>query len=230
MILSGILLGNAAWAQTEKLGIFEEHTDIGNPEQAGSAQYHEADQTYTLQGSGYNIWFERDEFHYLYQQRAGDFTATAQFAFVGEGGDPHRKTGWMIRETLADTAVHVSAVSHGDGLTVLQWRTEPGAMMRDPEDEIFFPDKNFEIVQLERSGQTITMRVGHPGEDLQEVGSYKMERLPEEVYIGLFVCSHNPEEVEEVAIREVSIVRERGFLSVSRHHLIRHNSLFHNST
>lgn len=195
----------AAVTQPEKPGIFEGHTDIGNPKHAGNAQYNEATQTYTLRGSGYNIWFERDEFHYLYQQRNGDFTATAQFTFVGEGGDPHRKVGWMIREALTDTAVHVSAVSHGDGLTVLQWRTEPGVMMRDPEDEIFFPDKNLEVIQIERSGQTVIMRVGHPGEELQEVGSYEMKRLPEDVYVGLFICSHNPEEVEEATISHVSI-------------------------
>ena len=111
----------------------------------------------------------------------------------------------MIRESLADTAVHLSAVAHGDGLTVLQWRPEPGAAMRDPEDEIFFPDRNIDIIQLERKGKTIIMRVAKEGEELQLVGSHTTERLPEEILIGLFVCSHNPDVVEEAIIRDVKI-------------------------
>mgnify|MGYP002396312066 CR=1 FL=1 len=192
-------------AQTQELGMFNENTDVGNPQLSGSAEYDAATQMYTIHGAGYNIWFERDEFHYVYRKQSGDFVATAHFEFVGAGVDPHRKTGWMIRESLADTAVHLSAVSHGDGLTVLQWRTEPGASMRDPEDEIFFPDKDIDIIQLERKGQTITMRVAKEGEEFRLVGSHTLERLPKEVLIGLFVCSHKPEVVEEAIIRDVQI-------------------------
>ncbi len=203
--LATLLFCACTFAQSQELGVFEENVDVGNPQLSGSAEYDMATQTYTIRGAGYNIWFERDEFHYVYREQQGDFVATAHFEFVGEGVDPHRKTGWMIRESLADTAVHLSAVSHGDGLTVLQWRTEPGASMRDPEDEIFFPDKNIDIVQLERKGQTITMRVAKEGEELQLVGSHTMERLPEKVMVGLFVCSHNPEVVEEAIVRNVQI-------------------------
>lgn len=201
--LAVLLLSANTFAQ--ELGVFEENADVGNPQLPGSAEYDEATQAYTIRGAGYNIWFERDEFHYVYQKQQGDFVATAHFELVGEGIDPHRKTGWMIRESLADTAVHLSATSHGDGLTVLQWRTEPGAAMRDPEDEIFFPDKNVDIIQLERKGQTVTMRVAKEGEELFVVGSHTMERLPEEVLVGLFVCSHNPEVVEEAIVRDVRI-------------------------
>ncbi len=204
-ILTAPLLCISAFAQSPELGIFEKSVDVGNPQQSGATEYDTANQTYTIRGAGYNIWFERDEFHYVYQKQLGDFTATAHFDFVGVGVDSHRKTGWMIRESLADTAVHLSAVSHGDGLTVLQWRTEPGASMRDPEDEIFFPDKDIDIIQLERKGQTVTMRVAKEGEELRVVGSHTMERLPREVLIGLFVCSHNPEVVEEAVAKNVKI-------------------------
>ncbi|MEM6840584.1 MAG: hypothetical protein AAF632_00020 [Bacteroidota bacterium] len=195
----------SACTSSKKIGLFEENADVGIPQLLGSVQYDQASQTYTLRGAGYNIWFERDEFHYLYRKHRGDFTVTAHFSFVGKGVDLHRKTGWMIRESLADTAVHLSAVSHGDGLTVLQWRTEPGAAMRDPEDEIFFPDKNIDVIQLKRKGQTITMRVANKGEELRLVGSHTMDRLPEEIFVGLFVCSHNPEVVEEVTVSNVRI-------------------------
>lgn len=192
-------------AQNSPIGIFQNHADVGNPKATGSASYDEASQTYTIKGAGYNIWFGRDEFHYLYDTLNGDFILTANFEFVGKGTDPHRKIGWMVRSNAVDNAQHVSAVSHGDGLTVLQWRPLPGAFMRDPQDEIFTSKKNLQIIQLERKGKIFTMRVAHWGEPLQTVGSHEMEDMPDEVLGGLFICSHNESVVEEARIWNVRI-------------------------
>src|SRR5258706_6525786 len=109
------------------IGIFENHADIGKPKKAGSAQYDEATQTYTLRGAGYNIWFNRDEFHYAYKKIAGDFIATATFEIVGQGGVPQRQTGWLVRESADPESASAIAVIHGDALAVFLWRTIPGA-------------------------------------------------------------------------------------------------------
>jgi TolB protein len=195
-----------AGAQTEKVGIFQYHADIGKPRQAGAATYDAASQTYHLKGAGSNIWFNRDEFHYLYSQISGDFILTANFAFTKPGGDPHRKIGWMIRESADEAAASMNAVVHGDGLTVLQWRPLRGAYMRDPQDEIFYAKKTvFQVVQLERSGKKITMRVANPGEPLQEVGSQSLADMPDAVLAGLFICSHDPDKVEEARVWNVRI-------------------------
>ncbi len=199
------LLCFSVFAQEANLGVFQGQADVGDPKNAGSSSYDPSSQTYTIKGSGYNIWFERDEFQYLHRKLTGDFILTANFEFVGEGKDPHRKIGWMLRESLEDDAAHVSAVSHGDGLTVLQWRVLGGAYMRDPQDEIFFTKGNMEIIQLERAGTIVTMRVAHPGEPLQSVGSYEAKNLPDEVFGGLFISSHNPDEVEEAKVWNVRI-------------------------
>ena len=84
LMLSSIL--SIASAQNiPPVGIFKANSDIGNPQLAGSAVYNQADQSYTLKGGGYNIWFERDEFHYLFNKIKGDFILTANFEFVGKG-------------------------------------------------------------------------------------------------------------------------------------------------
>jgi Tol biopolymer transport system component len=189
----------------DPLGIFDGHADIGKPKLAGSAQYNDATQTYTLKGGGYNIWFNRDEFHYLYKKIKGDFILTADFAFAREGGNGHKKTGWMIRESLDDQAAGVNACAHEDGLIAMQWRPLRGAFMRDPEDEIFFPKKNFQTVQLERIGKKVTMYVSHPGEPLQMVGSHEMLDMRDSVYVGVYICSHDPEVVEEARVWNVRI-------------------------
>ncbi|MGD9929517.1 MAG: TolB family protein [Mangrovibacterium sp.] len=198
------MFSSTAFSQQPE-GIFQFNQDVGLPKLAGSATYDAGSQTYLLSGSGYNIWFERDEFHYLYNKVKGDFILTANFSFVGEGVDPHRKIGWMVRASEDEQDVHCSAVLHGDGLTLMQCRPLRGAFMRDPQDQIYAPKPNYQIIQLERSGKTMIMRAAHPGEPLQLIGKQKMENLPDEVMAGLFVNSHNPEVVEKARIWNVRI-------------------------
>ena len=52
--------------QEKSTGIFQQGTDVGNPAKQGFATFDLVSQIYTIKGGGYNIWFERDEFHYLY--------------------------------------------------------------------------------------------------------------------------------------------------------------------
>ncbi len=200
-----VLVAQLCFAQTINLGVFDKSIDIGNPKLAGQTQYDEPSQSYKLKGAGYNIWFQRDEFQFAYKKLKGDFILTANFEFIGKGAVAHRKIGWMVRETMDEDASHASAVYHGDGLTVLQWRVLRGAYMRDPQDEIFFPKKNIQVLQLERAGSIIIMRAAPWGEPLQIVGAHEMSNFKEEVFAGLFICSHNADISEEAKIWNVRI-------------------------
>jgi TolB protein len=198
---------NIVSAQNSSVGIFQANSDIGNPKMIGSAIYNQPDQSYTLRGGGYNIWFERDEFHYLFNKIKGDFILTANFEFVGKGNNPHRKSGWMVRETTDEKSSHISATLHGSGLTVLQWRVSAGAAMRDPQDEIFAKDSSFNVIQIERAGKNIIMRASHTGKPLELIGSHAMDNLPDEVLVGPFICSHDSNTVEEVKVWNLRIDR-----------------------
>lgn len=202
-MLSSLL--NIASAQNGPLGVFQAGSDIGKPKKAGSALYDKNDQSYTLNGAGYNIWFERDEFHYLFNKIKGDFILTANFEFQGKGVNPHRKTGWMVRESTDEKSSHISATLHGSGLTVLQWRVSSGMAMRDPQDEIFSKDSSFNVIQIERAGKNIIMRGASNGKALVTIGSHEMSDLPDEVLVGPFVCSHDSDVVESVKIWNVRI-------------------------
>lgn len=195
-----------SFAPAKKIGVFDLNSDIGTPRLTGAAEYDKTSKVYTLKGSGYNIWFDRDEFQFLYKELDGDFTLTADFEFEGKGVDPHRKVGWMIRESLYDNASHVSAVLHGDGLTVLQWRVKKGDKMRDPEDEIFSKEKNIQTVQLRRKGKEYTMMAAPKGAPLQLVGSHAMSNLPDKIIAGLFICSHNPDVMETARVSNVQVI------------------------
>ena len=192
-----LLTGYLVMGQSNTVGIFKNNADIGNPKMKGAAAFDANTQTYKLKGGGYNVWFNRDEFHYLYNKLKGDFILTANVKLLGDGKTAHRKIGWMIRESEQEDAAHICATVHGDGLTVLQWRNLRGAYMRDPQDEIFDIKKNVEIIQVERSGKKIIMRAANFGEPLQLVGIQEMKDMPDEVLAGLFVCSHNADIEEE---------------------------------
>jgi TolB protein len=190
------------------VGVFHDHADIGNPARAGVTTYDAASKAYTIKGAGGNIWFSKDEFQFAWQKLSGDFILTANFGFVGKGTNNHRKIGWMIRATPDADAVHYSAVLHGDGLTVLQWRPVKGNAMRDPEDEIFAKGKSYTVVQLERLGKKIIMRAAKEGEALEVIGETETQNLPDNVMAGIFICAHDATVVEEAKVTNVRIVKK----------------------
>src|SRR5207245_11751559 len=87
-------------------GMFENHTDVGKVLHPGSVGYDAAQQTYTIAGSGQNMWFGTDAFQFAWKKASGDVTLTADISFLGKGVNEHRKAVLMIRESLeADWAI-----------------------------------------------------------------------------------------------------------------------------
>ncbi|MBD2752112.1 TolB family protein [Spirosoma validum] len=196
-----LFIGSAdSLAQKLSLGVFEDHGDIGNVLKKGSASYNPKTREYNLSGSGYNIWFDHDEFHFLHKRMKGDFILYTRAALVGKGVDPHRKVGWMVRSSLDGKSPHINAVVHGDGLTSLQFRRTAGANT----DEVKSTLTHADVIQLERKGNTYTMRVAKFGEPFvtEQVADLN---LGEEVYVGLFVGSHNKDVLERGVFRDVRI-------------------------
>jgi len=193
----------------DKIGVFDKSEDIGNPKMKGQGTYNEKNHSYAIYGGGYNVWFARDEFHYVYKKLKGDFTLTGNFELMGKGKAGHRKTGWMLRESLSDSASQISAVIHADSLTLLQWRVAKGMNMRDPEDQVVAKGKGYVTLQLERKGSTITMRAAKkPGMPLELIGSHDMSNFPDEIYAGMFVCAHDENEIEEAIVKDVLIINK----------------------
>ena len=191
-----------AHGQTESLAIFTDHEDIGAVKHAGDAQY--ADGTYTLSGSGTNMWLEQDEFHFVYKVLRGDFTVSAQVEFVGDGVDPHRKIGWVARENLSTGSPMVNASTHGDGLTALQYRLEQDSLTQESKSEVQGPT----TLTLQRRGSTFLMISTSDTISTQAV-------LSQDLYVGIYVCSHNPDVIETANFRNVSIQMDPPDLDVS---------------
>ena len=186
---------------SQSVGIFENQADIGNSFIKGSADYLPSNQQYIVSGSGYNIWADHDEFHYVYKKMKGDFILYTRAALAGwEGMDPHRKLGWMVRKSLDGKSAHINACVHGDGLTSLQFRKQLGGQTEEIKSEL----KNANVIQLERKGNVYTMRVAKFGQPFIEQHFDQID-LGDQVYVGLFVGSHNADASETGIFNDVRI-------------------------
>jgi TolB protein len=185
-----------------KLGIFDNHTDIGDCKNQGFASYNAQDQTYIVGGSGTNMWLDKDQFHYLWTTIQGDFILRAEVKFMGTGVDPHRKVGWIVKNNLNDNTPHVNASVHGDGLTALQYRRTVGGHT----EEVISKDSLPDVIQLERKGNTFIMSTAKFGEELTVVQLDSM-LMDNEAYVGIYVCSHHPDIMETAVFRNVRIVK-----------------------
>jgi TolB protein len=191
-----------AGAQEVSLGEFESQTGVGSPKLAGSAAFDPAGQQYTLSGAGSNMWFATDQFHLLWRKMKGDFILRARVEFIGPSAEAHRKIGWMARASLDPGAPYVDGVEHGNGLTSMQFRRAVGSNT----EQFTLSVSNTDVLQLERRGNTYIFSAARYGKPFasQQLADFN---LGDEVYAGLFICSHKAAVVEKATFRDVRIIR-----------------------
>ena len=190
-----------ASAQAASLGQFHGHEDIGSPKLAGAATYNAAAQEYAVSAGGFNMWGNRDELHLLWKQLKGDFILQARVEFIGKGVDPHRKLGWIVRSSLDAGSAYADATVHGDGTASLQFRRTKSGITEQIRSTAIAPD----FIQLERRGSDYIFAAARFGESL--VTCQTNLALGDEVFAGLFLCSHNSNVVEKAVLRDVRIIR-----------------------
>jgi Tol biopolymer transport system component len=192
----------AAVTQSGPVGEFEAHGDIGSPKITGAAAYDEALQQYALSAGGVNMWAQKDEFHFAWKRMTGDFIIQARVELLGQGVDPHRKVGLMVRPTQDADAPYVDGMVHGDGLTSLQFRRTKGAITEQKESTV----KGADVIQVERRGQTYIFSAAKFGDPFT-VSEVSDVNLGDEVLVGLALCSHNGDVTERALFKDVRVVR-----------------------
>ena len=180
-------------------GIFTDHQDVGTVLHPGSAVYDIAAHTYTLSGSGENMWLGVDDFHFAWKKVSGDVALTADIAFLGTGGNPHRKAVLMIRQSLEGNSPGVDIAVHGSGLTALQFRDAPGANTHEVEFNVSAP----QTVRLEKRGDFFYAFVSGKDGKLAPAGASTKLALSGDFYIGIGVCAHDKDVVEKAVFSKV---------------------------
>src|SRR5581483_3707285 len=94
-------------ASTASLPTGWQTADVGSVAVAGSAA--QANATFTLKGSGADMWGSADAFRFAYYQLPGDGSVVARVASV-QNVNAWTKAGVMIRQSLEAGSIHASLV------------------------------------------------------------------------------------------------------------------------
>lgn len=191
------------FSQTPNLGVFDESDDIGKCNVKGSAIYNPATQEYTMSGSGDNMWFFKDAFHFLYKKMKGDFILQFEFKFTSPVKVQHRKVGWMVRNDTTFNSAHINGTVHNDGLTSIQYRLTKGATTL--ELKMNKKEQNT-ILQLERRGDRYIFSAALEGQEFKTIELLDSAKvINDEALVGMFICSHDNNDLQTAVIKNVRI-------------------------
>jgi regulation of enolase protein 1 (concanavalin A-like superfamily) len=174
--------------------------DIGAVGLAGSAGYNNG--TFTVSGSGADIWNTGDQFNYAYQSVSGDTTVIARV--VSENGTAsYAKAGVMIRESLATNSVEASVLLTPTNGVAMEIRPTTGAASINVTGWItgVIPPQ---WVKLVRSGNTFTASYSADGSTWTQFASTNVT-MNSSAIAGLAVTSHDNTSLNTATFDNVSI-------------------------
>jgi hypothetical protein len=207
----------------EPIGIFEGQSDIGASIVAGSSNYDPIAKKYTIVSAGYNVWYVRDEFRYLWKKMSGDISLAANINFPDSMGFEDRKAVLVIRQSLDDDSKEAIVALHGAGMIHLAWRPEKGSRVKDMEYRIGSrggipggksPDdlvtNHAQRIGIEKHGDYFTLFVSMDGEPMHQFGAPIQLQINEPFYVGIGFCSHLPDKADTAVLSDVVLKNKAG--------------------
>jgi hypothetical protein len=194
-------------------GIFDGHSDVGTVVHAGSAAFDTAKNTYTLTGSGENMWSTQDAFQFAWKKVSGDVELTADIQFPNIAGNAHKKAAVIFRKSLEPGAIYADIALHGNGLLALQYREENDGVTGEvisrlsPSDANAPPEKVLPPMRLRltRHGSYVYMSVGAANEPPHYDGESIRIPLEGDFYAGIAVCAHDKDATEQATFSNVNL-------------------------
>ncbi len=196
---AGVVLG--AQNESPSLGVFAEHGDVGTVLHPGSVEYDAAKRSYTITGSGENMWSTADAFQFVWKKVSGDVTLTADISFLNKSGNEHKKAVLILRQNLDADSVYADVALHASGLTALQFRDEKGAVTREIQSNTSAPKR----LRIVKRGDYVYMALAADGGEPEVAGGWLRIPLQGTFYVGLGVCSHNKDVVETATFSNVEL-------------------------
>jgi hypothetical protein len=204
------------------IGIFDGQSDVGSAVVPGSASYDPATGQYTINSAGYNVWYSRDEFRYLWKKMSGDISLAADLAYPDPKGYGDRKAVLVIRQSLEDDSKEALVALHGAGMIHLAQRPEKGARVKDMEYRIggrglpggATPDSLVPVsarrIGIEKRGDSFALFVSVAGEPMHQFGPPIPLHLDEPFYVGIGFCAHLPATVDTAVLSNVVLENAAG--------------------
>ena len=189
------------------IGIFDGQSDIGAALVPGSGTYDAAAKQYTVRSAGYNIWYQRDEFRYLWKEISGDISLAADVTFPDAEGYGDRKAVLVIRQSLDDDSEEAMIGEHGVGMIHLAWRSDRGAQMKDMTYRFggVLNGVHAKRIGIEKHADSIAIFVSFTGEPMHQLGPPVTLHLDGPFYVGIGFCSHLPATPDTAVFSNVAL-------------------------
>jgi len=193
------------------LGVFDGQSDIGSALLPGKASYDAATKQYTVTSAGYNIWYFRDEFQYVWKKVSGDASLAADVSFPDPQGYSDRKVVMVVRQSLEDNSKEAMIAAHGGGLVHLASRLTDGANLTDMQYRFggSLP-KNAKRIGIEKRGDAVAIYISLAGEPIQQLGPPAQIHFDGPYYIGIGFCSHTPDKLDSGVFSNVVLENAAG--------------------
>jgi hypothetical protein len=203
------------------IGQFEAQTDVGGPLVPGSASFDPGTKTYTINSAGYNIWYQRDEFRYLWKKMSGDVSMAASVNWPNMDDFHDRKVVLIFRDSLDDDSRQIMAAQHGSGMVHISWRGEKGGLMTDVEyrsarqphagtgekgPQTFHPTR----IGIEKKDDQFQLYISWQGERLHPEGAPVTFKTNGPVYVGIGFTSHLAGQVLTAKVADVVVENSAG--------------------
>lgn len=200
--------------ENKPIGIFQGQSDVGGAVVPGSSSYDPAAKQYTVTSAGYNIWYSRDEFRYLWKRMSGDVSLAADAMFPNPDGYSDRKAVLVIRQTLEDDSKEAVVGEHGTGMIHLAQRPSAGAMMTDEQFRFggTLANVHAKRIGIEKHGDDITIFISLKGEPLHQFGPPIQMHFDGPFYVGIGFCSHQPATKDTAVFSDVVLDNAAGKL------------------
>ncbi|HVV28564.1 MAG TPA: hypothetical protein VHC40_11430 [Rhizomicrobium sp.] len=201
------------------IGIFDGQTEVGAALAPGSAGYDTASRTYTISAAGYNIWYGRDEFRFLWKTMSGDVSLAASVVWPDINAFHDRKVALAVRDSLDDDSREVVAAQHGNGMVHIAWRAEKSGPMFDTEFRATHQarptDSDWTAIHatrlgLEKKGDVFQLYVSWQGEPLHPEGAPVTFHAKGPFYVGIGFTSHLPANVLTAKVKDVVLENAAG--------------------
>jgi len=191
------------------------HADIGAATRPGTTTGNQ--NQVVVNASGADIWGTNDEFRFSYMKLKGDFDFCTQIESL-TATNLYTKAGIMARQSLADDCQHVyfqvfpdnSARNNNNGGCEFQYRTEEGGEMKAiyPGSAIEKDDYNVDFpntyIRLVRKGTDFESYFSNDNKNWKLYSRFTTT-LPDELFVGLAVTSHNSEEFTAAVFSQIQL-------------------------
>ncbi|HVZ85000.1 MAG TPA: hypothetical protein VG893_15100 [Terracidiphilus sp.] len=196
------------------IGIFDGQSDVGTAVVPGSASYDAATGAYTVTSAGYNIWYTRDEFRYLWKKMSGDVSLAADASFPNPRGYGDRKVVLVIRQSLDDNSREAMLGEHGTGMIHLAWRPETAASISDMQYRFGggLEGVMAQRIGIEKHGDEVAIFISLKGEPMHQFGPPVKIHFDGPFYVGIGFCSHQPATPDTAVFTHVLLENHAGAL------------------